>query len=150
MTLTFPAYLGERTDEVCCVDLDDLPFMRMAEAAKFKLARLTHVEFSNDAMGRFARASVLLDRYKRARLVVTSRLHCALPCLAFGTPVIFIESAADAYRFNGLRELLHVVPRAAVDGPIDTWWREEFAANKRDWLHLRQGLLSRVAQFVHR
>jgi hypothetical protein len=33
----------------------------------------------------------LLNRYRdEARLVVTSRLHCALPCLAMGIPVIFV------------------------------------------------------------
>lgn len=35
----------------------------------------------------FARADALLHLYERAPFVVTSRLHCALPCVAMGTPV---------------------------------------------------------------
>lgn len=35
-------------------------------------------------------AKKLLDEYQECKYVITSRLHCALPCLAFGIPVIFI------------------------------------------------------------
>lgn len=34
----------------------------------------------------------MLERYQRASLVVTTRLHAALACLAFGTPVAFVAS----------------------------------------------------------
>lgn len=33
-----------------------------------------------------------LERYQKASLVVTTRLHAALACLAFGTPVVFVAS----------------------------------------------------------
>jgi len=36
-----------------------------------------------------------LERYRNAKLVITSRLHCALPCLAFGTPFLFILKRMD-------------------------------------------------------
>jgi len=59
---------------------------------------------------RFARAEECLRRYAQARLVVTSRIHCALPCLAMGTPVIFLnafDSFVDTCRFEGLLELFN-------------------------------------------
>lgn len=37
----------------------------------------------------------LLQRYRNAKCVVTSRIHVALPCLAFNTPVLFIYSKMD-------------------------------------------------------
>ena len=46
------------------------------------------------------RAKQYLRLYARARLVVTSRLHTALPCLALGTPVIFIHSLPKHKRFK--------------------------------------------------
>lgn len=53
---------------------------------------------------RFVVAEELIQEYCNAELVVTSRLHCALPCLAFGTPVIFInidiDSDFDSTRIN--------------------------------------------------
>ena len=62
---------------------------------------------------RFALARKRLELYANARLVVTSRIHCALPCLAFGTPVIFLNSSASDEvsncRFGGLLEMLNVV-----------------------------------------
>lgn len=36
------------------------------------------------------KAQSLLDIYSRAKLVITSRLHVTLPCIALGTPVIFL------------------------------------------------------------
>lgn len=53
-------------------------------------------------------AERLLDLYAQARLVITSRLHCALPCLALGTPVVFLHKAYEYdTRFDGLRGYLN-------------------------------------------
>jgi hypothetical protein len=46
----------------------------------------------------WSRALAVLDLYRQASLVYTSRLHVALPCLAFGTPVMF--SCPDPERIN--------------------------------------------------
>ena len=50
-----------------------------------------------------ARADELLRRYAHSPFVVTSRLHCALPCIAIGTPcwVVPPEADVDAGRFGG-------------------------------------------------
>ena len=55
-------------------------------------------------------AEARLRRYAQAKLVITSRIHCALPCLAMGTPVIFLnafDSFVDTCRFDGLLELFN-------------------------------------------
>ena len=59
---------------------------------------------------KFEMAEDLLNKYARAKLVITSRIHCALPCLAMGTPVIFIngfDSFVDSCRFDGIIELFN-------------------------------------------
>jgi len=59
---------------------------------------------------KFAMAEDLLKKYARAKLVITSRIHCALPCLAMGTPVIYIngfDSFVDSCRFDGILELFN-------------------------------------------
>lgn len=62
---------------------------------------------------RFDLARRRLALYANAELVITSRIHCALPCLAFGTPVIFLNSSTNddvsTCRFGGLLELLNVI-----------------------------------------
>lgn len=59
---------------------------------------------------KFAMAEDLLNKYARAKLVITSRIHCALPCLAMGTPVIFVngfDSFVDSCRFEGILDLFN-------------------------------------------
>lgn len=62
---------------------------------------------------RFAMAESFLEKYATAKLVVTSRLHCALPCLAFGTPVIFINGGFtepfDQCRLEGITDLFNTI-----------------------------------------
>ena len=41
---------------------------------------------------RFVDAYKILDKYSKAKLVITQRIHAALPCVAIGTPVIFFNS----------------------------------------------------------
>jgi len=50
------------------------------------------------------------DEYKNeAALVITSLLHCALPCIAAGIPVILLKSAdAVTYRFAWLEKLTKI------------------------------------------
>ncbi len=63
-------------------------------------------EISTTHKQRFAKARALLEAYANAQVVITSRLHCALPCLAMGTPVIYI-GLYDCCRFQGLGELVN-------------------------------------------
>ena len=63
-----------------------------------------------DGVGTKIEIANLLNKYARAKLVITSRIHCALPCLAMGTPVIFIngfDSFVDSCRFDGIIELFN-------------------------------------------
>ena len=64
--------------------------------------KLTHEE-------RFKIAEDLLKKYAKAKLVVTSRIHCARPCLALGTPVILVKEDYDKKRFDGLYDLLNTI-----------------------------------------
>lgn len=50
--------------------------------------------------------SKLLAAYASAELVITSRLHVALPCRAFRTPVKFLHSNLRDNRFSGLESIL--------------------------------------------
>ncbi len=63
------------------------------------------VPYINADVG-FKMADEYLKRLSSARFVVTSRIHTALPCLAMGTPVIFVnggfKTKVDNCRFDGL------------------------------------------------
>ena len=70
-------------------------------------------EFFRTDEERLLEAERLIKKYAKAKLVVTSRIHCALPCLGLGTPVIYTEdgaqSEASACRFGGLKELFTIL-----------------------------------------
>ena len=64
-----------------------------------------------DEKSKFEYCRDLLRRYAEAKFCVTCRIHCALPCVAMGTPVVFVESVdkdVDEGRFDGVRELFNV------------------------------------------
>ncbi|MCF6294471.1 MAG: polysaccharide pyruvyl transferase family protein [Flavobacteriaceae bacterium] len=68
---------------------------------------------------KFEMAESLLKKYARAKLVITSRIHCALPCLALGTPVIFVngfDSFVDSCRFDGILDLFNRIDVNAKTG----------------------------------
>ena len=70
------------------------------------------VHFSSEEE-KFEYANNLLLRYSEASYVITSRIHCALPCLAMGTPVLYVDNLnlgeVHNCRLDGLRELFHTI-----------------------------------------
>ena len=67
----------------------------------------SHSDPEEESESRYARARALLNTYARAGCVITTRLHCALPCLAFGTPVLLLDTAANRLLCSGLSDLFH-------------------------------------------
>lgn len=81
-TSTFERYSGPRSG-IYSVDL--ARNVSMPRAA----LRVTHTIAADLPWpDQWALALHVLDLYRRASVVYTSRLHVALPCLAFGTPVL--------------------------------------------------------------
>lgn len=75
--------------------------------------RLTHrinpkTPMARDTQARLSVARKLLSIYAHARGVVTTRLHAFLPCVAFGTPVYFIDTGRDTSRFGGYEALIEI------------------------------------------
>lgn len=76
---------------------------------------VTHLcENSMSGIDKYALARRSLDLYAKAKLVLTSRIHCALPCLALGTPVFFLLDGLEGKvgnlsRYRGLLEHLNLL-----------------------------------------
>jgi hypothetical protein len=91
-SLTLPLYRGRRTG-IYIVD------SRVSDSISRTGEMITHhISRKMSWRDQWTRALYVLDLYRRASLVYTSRLHVALPCIAFGTPVIF--SCPDPDRIN--------------------------------------------------
>lgn len=113
--------------------------------------------FSSDEE-RLKEAEKLVEKYAKARLVVTSRIHCALPCLGLETPVIYTEdtnqSEASACRFGGLRELFtimkwknnHIEPDFVYNKKISIF---NVPLNKREWRKYADILIEKCKYFIN-
>lgn len=95
-TLTFPRYTGKR-EGIYFVDV----FPEIAAIARkyypdhvsisHGLPEMKIGEVTDEIMrAQYKQAYELLMLYRKAELVITTRVHAALPATAFGTPVIYV------------------------------------------------------------
>lgn len=115
MTLTFPRDRRPRSNHVVATDLRgrDLPALRNAAGASYGLTRVSHqIPRTTPREERLRIARERLELYANAALVVTSRLHAALPCVALGTPVLLI---GQSIRFSGLDAAVTIAPRVTPE-----------------------------------
>jgi hypothetical protein len=113
LTLTFPTRSRTPKDgRVFIVDGDWLPVPPALRKGAVRFSHEIPDELGDDVKTALARRT--LEVYRDcARLVITSRLHCALPCLAMGIPVVFFGDAHDS-RIRFVQDLglkIHPIPR---------------------------------------
>lgn len=69
-------------------------------------------EYPNNEQ-RFNRAEQLIKLYSEAKVVITSRIHCALPCIGLETPVIMLrnndDENASSCRFKNLENMFNCI-----------------------------------------
>lgn len=126
LTLTLTSQWYRSRDKIYIVDVD-CSISKLIETVprrvRDQVEVVTHDLRAPGKMSqieRCASAHELFMMYSSARLVVTSRLHCALPCLAAGTSVLFLKPQVDVSRFAGLGELLNgVTLQDLANGRID-------------------------------
>ncbi|AEF44689.1 hypothetical protein SerAS12_1554 [Serratia sp. AS12] len=99
----------------------------LLEKAKFETQIIPYISADEG----FKLADDFLKRLANAKLVVTSRIHTALPCLAMGTPVIFVnggfKNKVDNCRFDGLFDFFN---RIDVDDKANSTVNFEFSGEK--------------------
>ena len=97
MTLTIKRFKGIRKkDKICLVDVGEDIIKKVKDNTNSQIEILTHFldpkqTEKKDLMERMREVEDLLKKYQEARLVITTRLHVALPCVALGTPVILVH-----------------------------------------------------------
>ena len=76
---------------------------------------MPHNYRNKHGLNKYIQAYNIIERYARAKLVITTRLHCALPCVALETPVILLNLKSiggasrerPSPRVSGLLDLFH-------------------------------------------
>lgn len=149
LTLTLPRCEAARGDTIVACDLPEPIARELERRYPGRVIRTTHI-FA-DALPddvRSAQAQALLDLYGAARAVVTTRVHCALPCLALGTPVLYVPLRSDVGRKSIATDLAHhcserdFLSRAVPFDPNDP------PENPPAYLPLRDALIAQCQAFV--
>ncbi len=94
LTLTFPTRPSSRPNgKVFIVDAENL---HIPAALRKGAVKLTHMMPPMDYRVTVPLARQLMETYRdEAKLVITTRLHAALPCIAMGIPVVFFSDPKD-------------------------------------------------------
>lgn len=91
-----------------------------------------------------------LEQIASAQLVVTSRLHVALPAAALGTPVLFVPRDIDDPRFEGLKELVNTIkPYELISHFEDYVAHPPGLPDPKRLLALQNDLRKRAQEFIN-
>lgn len=115
---------------------------------------ICHYSGSNDFAANMRQATEYLALYRsKAKLIVTTLLHCALPALAMGIPVVVFfppnegpQHRSDRERFSSLQEMIRVFQLSEVDH-VD--WRGYTADVSRIKLDLIDRLFEMAQRWGH-
>ena len=138
LMLKNPIVAKERTNKIYLVDVkNEIKELLPAEIQKNGIP-VKHYVHTKDSLQRFTDSFKLIESYASAKLVVTQRIHCALPCVAMGIPVVFINSAGmpggggskshSSARTVGLTPLFHTVDMYKMSHEEAKKWLHDF-----DW-----------------
>lgn len=116
LTLTFPKRTASPLKGlVFVVDAENLPLPSFIKEQAFYCTHTITGFFHDDVKRIYARYLLYLYE-RRAALVITTRLHCLLPCIAMGIPVIFFAEKSD-YRVSWVSELgVTIYTKEMIDG----------------------------------
>lgn len=155
ITLTLPK-MPAREDKgqyVCVVDVMKKGRDKVHELldGKIEVREFTHLRDRDDSLSWDDRQEMvreLLTTYQNARCVITRRLHCALPCLAMGVPVLLVRGDEDDTRFEPYYDWLH---HASLDAFAAGDFDYDFLnppQNKEDYLPYRESLTQAASAFA--
>ncbi|NOQ25214.1 MAG: hypothetical protein GQ564_07610 [Bacteroidales bacterium] len=126
LTINSPIKESERGDEIIIVDLLRKNYTSdyrktikdniIPKEWRNKVSYFSHFMEDLPSLSleeRMKLVETILLRYAKAKFVVTSLIHCALPCIAMGTPVLFVDvgfnkSEVKRDRFEGITNLMNI------------------------------------------
>lgn len=162
MTLTLPQKFLKETSAryICLTDISEdaiswvrkqYPDMTIHIVEHEPVKQPPLLDQEADWPERFAQVEKLLELYQNATAVVTTRLHCVLPCLALGTPVLLLKDddvLIEHSRLDGLSELAHTArTKDLLEGSVDFDLANP-PANPDQYLQIRNNLIQTVNRFV--
>jgi hypothetical protein len=111
---------NKKNDDILLVDNVDHPIpdevkIKLEKMFNKSFIRISHdppvvdVEFKEYARSSEMHMNKLLEKYCAASLVVTTKIHCALPCLGMGANVLFIHPNPEDPRLSTVKEFIDII-----------------------------------------
>lgn len=106
MSVTLPKLEKIRGEKVYIVDVCKELLQFIPEYIKEDAIYKTHVFYNREVLEEES-ARMYQEYRENARLVVSSRLHCIIPCMAYGIPVIYASKTLST-RSNWLKKIIPI------------------------------------------
>ncbi|MCK4027518.1 hypothetical protein HCC70_04080 [Streptococcus suis] len=142
LTMTLEGFGKERKDYICLIDptkeLEE--FIRNQTKREVLVVRPEKNDWPQNYAERIKQAEELLKVYGEAHMVITGRLHGALPSLALGTPVLLLEGKYGDERYEGLKYFVNACTLQELfsgNYPLDL---EKPLENPKEYLVVRDNL----------
>lgn len=159
MTLTTEKFENIKKQEyICVVDVADKVYKKIQESTKREIKKITHSVNPDEIKKksfeqRMNDVENLLKTYQAAHIVITSRLHVALPCIALGTPVILVIK--EDYERDRLETFLKYPGAYYFYNEFCNFSNEEIEnmlnnpnKNNEEYLEIRNDLIERCNNFI--
>lgn len=139
-----------KKDSIFLVDCDFLWQPLWCIFQTWNLEIFSHTIWWSWLNERFYKTEKLLNKYsKEAKLVITTKLHCALPCLALNIPVIFIRTEKKDRRLDLVKEYtpyVYYIPKLnrIIPLKIRYWILKKFFIKKINWEPITIGISDKI------
>lgn len=154
MTLTLDRFEGiEKEDYILLVDVKDAIYEKIKTMTNKRIERITNNRDTKEysKLGWETRRKYVeeyLEKIQKASLVITPRLHSALPSLALQTPVLLIDYSLNNDRTSDFLKLLHCTTEEKfLKGNIH-YNINKPKENKTDYLKIREVLEKTCHEFI--
>jgi len=157
MTLTINPFENvEKKEYICLVDVDEKSANLVKANTNREIKEITHdvepTEIENKTFEqRMQDVENLLKTYQAAHLVLTNRLHVALPCVALGVPVILVHKENfEADRLGTYLQYVNSYSDTEFEKLNLTELLENPEKNKEDYINIRNPLIERCKEFINK
>lgn len=156
MTLTLNRFENvEKEDYILLVDATDAIYEKLKTITNKRIERITNNRDREEYHilnweTRKQYVEEYLKAIQRASLVITPRLHCALPSLALQTPVLLIDYSLNNDRTSDFLKLVHYTTEEDFLKGKTKYNVNKPKENKKDYLKIRKKLEEACYEFIEK
>jgi hypothetical protein len=150
MTLTLKYEEVKRQEYICLIDVskDIEDFIRKRTTREIIVIKHERENWPTNYNDRLDEAKKLLEIYRRAHMVITPRLHGALPCIAMETPVLLVRNLLGDERYEGLKELTNYCIKSELLSGRHQIDFENPIKNPTEYVTIKENLIKVTKAFI--